>query len=1274
MKRFSKNSSSRNSNKSLTLQSKSSDKALGFDEGKHGGITQRSLSMEHLNNTINLLSSAKSKDLKENGVDSQNSNSMISSKTSSSTDMLSLARRKKQTSSSVPSTPSVLSSREYSQYSDRNNSSNHTKQSSGTVLTNIENTLYTHQGYNNNNTIQYTSNNSLYTSAPGGNLPNYTNNSAPTNDSTNYYENKISNTPDGNIINSPGGDLKNIFNTSSALNEKYTSAPSGNELNQEQAEARLNKLRQELDRKRIFIKNMKMSLDTVDSSDNIDIRIQHAELEYQLGKEELNLLNILEEFRNLQNSIENNNNNKSGFGGYFHESLSIYNYIIKHCTASDSLTLHAVQIPYDSKCPKFGLSYRDENNGLYVEWTSEEGGGLGLCKGDRILEINNHLIVQTNNRTDLIKLLKLLPTTKLVVLRKTNKLQNDVTNHPTSNTLTEPLTSAPSKTDRTEDAEKIQSDNVRLTHRISYLEEQVAELLAKVNKGQTFHTNNKMSSSSGSRTKNRYLETSLCSSEPYETKEYSSQRKLDTKYKDTRNLTEEDEEIQVFQKGNKIKTLLKNQKYAKEKLDKVLERTRKSTSAKENGEHDDESNNQKYNNTQRVDNEESTKENRHSLSRKYKTLEKCNPTKYHRRKKSEPSIVALNKSSTNGTVANVSDTETYIPKIKSKSLIYLNKSQSDYNYPLAAPPSEKSMSSLTVNGDSTSVNSEGRLSYEQARDIDDERYRKTYTFPIVKYNSDKNVRKIIDAKIYEENTNTNLNHQSLESRKSYDTSLNHPHLESRKSYDRLGDRTDQSTFNEFNRKFDFCNTESFREEKQLTSEKTSEPYRKTDAKDNNRTVRTNHGTSDVRTNHMNDFGRNTADTQSLERPGRLYVVDESEYSVGKNNGDTNNEQNHTNDVKKPSHTSNKLKSDSYPYGTKSDNPYGTSRISIEFMDKPGHLRNNITRIGSDDRIGSKDRIDPPDYYQNQEPNNNVELYRIEKAIFNELHEECINKLDKSQSQRTGLPSVRNQSDRSLNEQENGSCKSGSCKTNGTDETEDGDEYCANQYDEFVRNKQSLDRIYDKYFQEPELDSLGIQKDRHRYFANKQEILKNKFKNEKYVDIDNDNEIPLSKNVEKLNNNFKEFWKIKSYKKNCSSPTCQSMDKIEKSQSETNFSDYERKLIGQDRTMFPTTHEEVRKFNENTRMSKYELDDKLEKEKLQKSFLSNNHCRSKPIPPKKPARLSLQRAASLQSVNSIASVMTHNSDSQTKKPIKRNYKGDTNYLTVSLQNTGNERWC
>lgn len=642
-------------------------------------------------------------------------------------------------------------------------------------------------------------------------------------------------------------------------------------------------------------------------------------------------------------------------------------------------------------------------------------------------------------------------------------------------------------------------------------------------------------------------------------------------------MNEEEEEVQVFQKGNKIKTLLKNQKYAKEKLDKVLEKTRKNASCKDTIE--DESNNQRYKTE-----EESTKENRHSLSRKYKTLEKCNPIKYHRRKKSESNILDLNHHSTNGT--NMSDTEAYIPKIKSRSLIYLNKSQSDYNYPVVTPVlgNDKSTSSLNIAKDKT----ERTSSVEKLDNTgDDDRYRKTYTFPIVKYNSDKNVRKVIDAKIYEENP----------------TVVRVDSLESRRSLDRLEDKNKQC-FDELNRKLDLCSSEDTKE------------YRTIVRTENNNVAKSKHD------NEKLDLSNET--DNSLRK--NKYVHDanpELQSNCNKARYNQNDESPHLN-----------------------NHSYATSRISIEFMDKNPKKFENV-------RLGAN--TEP---YKNYEPNNN-ELYQIEKAKFNELSEECINKLDKSNSQRSVLT-----------EQENGSCR-----TSNGDETEDGDEYGSNQYDEFVRNKQSLDRIYDKYFQEPDMDTLLATKDgKHRYYS-KQEILKNKFKNEKYVDIDNDNEIPLSKNVERLNNNFKEFWKIKSYKKNStySLGTLNGVasEGIEKSQSETNFNDYERKLIN-NQSIYPTMHEDVRKFNENTRMSKYELDDKLEKEKLQKSFLS--HTRSKPIPPKKPARLSLQRAASLQSVNSIASIMTHNSDSQTKKPIKRNYKGDTTYLTVSLQNTGNERWC
>lgn len=736
--------------------------------------------------------------------------------------------------------------------------------------------------------------------------------------------------------------------------------------------------------------------------------------------------------------------------------------------------------------------------------------------------------------------------------------------------------------------------------------------------GQTFHTSNKLS-----RTKNKYLETSLCSSKPYETKDFQNQRKHDA-----RQLPEDEEEIQVFQKGNKIKTLLKNQKYAKEKLDKVLERTKKYAYTKEHSGDDcrDESNNQRYatdpHPRETVD--DGTKENRHSLSRKYKTLEKCNPSKYHRRKKSETSLVGIC-NGTNSLKSNLSDTETCIPKIKSKSLIYLNKSQSDYNYPLvnSLHGSEKSINSLSVNTEPFHDNALERLSgdrLDKRRELyDDERYRKTYTFPIVKYNSDKNVRKVIDAKIYEENEKSRESNH-LPNRLEYTNSL-----------DRLGGKND-SCYDELNRKLGICSGEP---------DTRSHNYGSVNAKENKVVIKTN----DLAHDPVDNF-----DTP-CERLARLYVVNETNHS--KQNDDSRQINNFISDCKEAfSGTTNgqnvpKLDSSGNNHQRMLQNnyhPYSTSKISIEFMDK--------NQIGDGTLVKSDGTI------INGEPNNN-DLYRIEKAIFNELHEECLNKLDKSQDQTKIL----------MNTDKNDQ------RENGTKEKDDRSESHSNQYDDFVRNKQSLDRIYDKYFQEPDPEELGGLKDGKHRFYSKQDILKNRFKNEKYVDIDNDNEIPLSKNVEKLNNNFKEFWKIKSYKKNIVDPPCEKpLDKIEKSQSETTFNDYERKLIGSHRILYPSPQEDGRKFNENTRMSKYELDDKMEKEKLQKAFLSNTHSRTKPIPPKKPARLSLQRAASLQSVNSIASVMTHNSDSQTKKPIKRNYKGDTSYLTVSLQNTGNERWC
>lgn len=55
---------------------------------------------------------------------------------------------------------------------------------------------------------------------------------------------------------------------------------------------------------------------------NIDVRIQQAELEYQLGREELNLLTLMEESRNLQICLEDAEQNRTK-----NDASTIYRYV-----------------------------------------------------------------------------------------------------------------------------------------------------------------------------------------------------------------------------------------------------------------------------------------------------------------------------------------------------------------------------------------------------------------------------------------------------------------------------------------------------------------------------------------------------------------------------------------------------------------------------------------------------------------------------------------------------------------------------------------------------------------------------------------------------------------------------------------------------------------------------------------------------------------------------------------------------------------------------------
>ncbi|XP_067630392.1 early endosome antigen 1 isoform X2 [Eurosta solidaginis] len=209
--------------------------------------------------------------------------------------------------------------------------------------------------------------------------------------------------------------------------------PSGPPLDESEkpaAEQKLQRLKAEAENKKIKIKNLKSALEKLDITDNIDIRIRQAELEYALGREELQMLSIVEEARALQARLEKSKP----------ELQTIYNAL----NSGASLSLHAV----NATTGRWAPHNKSDQPGFYVEWALE---GDGLYKGDRIIEVNGKIIA-CRTKEELQKVIGNSGKCQMVVLRKK---------------------SAPIPQKQL-DQEK--ENNMRLQHRISYLEEQVREL------------------------------------------------------------------------------------------------------------------------------------------------------------------------------------------------------------------------------------------------------------------------------------------------------------------------------------------------------------------------------------------------------------------------------------------------------------------------------------------------------------------------------------------------------------------------------------------------------------------------------------------------------------------------------------------------------------------------------------------------------------------------------------------------------------------------------
>ncbi|XP_055602374.1 uncharacterized protein LOC129751108 [Uranotaenia lowii] len=206
--------------------------------------------------------------------------------------------------------------------------------------------------------------------------------------------------------------------------------PAFDEKERPAAELRLAKLLKDVESKKEIIKALKNTLEKLDITDNIDIRIKQAELEYELGREELQLLSLVEESRALQARLDKSKPDTSSLYAIMESGVN--------------LGLHATL----ATPGRFNVCMKSDVPGFWIDWAIE---GEGLHRGDRLVEINGKF-VQGRSREELQKLMSLTGKCEIVVVRK----------------KTLPFSQQQLK--------QTQADNVRLQHRILYLEEQVKEL------------------------------------------------------------------------------------------------------------------------------------------------------------------------------------------------------------------------------------------------------------------------------------------------------------------------------------------------------------------------------------------------------------------------------------------------------------------------------------------------------------------------------------------------------------------------------------------------------------------------------------------------------------------------------------------------------------------------------------------------------------------------------------------------------------------------------
>ncbi|XP_032513817.2 uncharacterized protein LOC116767552 [Danaus plexippus] len=221
-------------------------------------------------------------------------------------------------------------------------------------------------------------------------------------------------------------------------------------------EERAAAVRSDLDARRANIQELKRRLEKTHVTENIDSRIEQAELQYQLGREELELLTLGEQARALALLMD-----QADAAARARRSTLFST--VRDCGGS------AVLVSAEARDNTWSAAIRGA--AVAVEWSDHPA----LKQGDRVLEVNGTSTLWCGSE-ELRRALSAASPARLVLLRA----PPPALTQSEAASLRSELGALQAAAEHAERAKQgLRQDNTRLTHRISYLEEQVAELLAR---------------------------------------------------------------------------------------------------------------------------------------------------------------------------------------------------------------------------------------------------------------------------------------------------------------------------------------------------------------------------------------------------------------------------------------------------------------------------------------------------------------------------------------------------------------------------------------------------------------------------------------------------------------------------------------------------------------------------------------------------------------------------------------------------------------------------